>query len=180
MTDQQKNINPKIEELADNLHIILPALNRVMHQQWHTTGRGQKDIYLLLALSHRSVTQGELQERFDIPAPSLSRAIDSLFSAGLIERTVDSQDRRRQIIQITSKGEELLAQLHQISQDALIDVFADVSEEKLEIITEGCAALSTVVLEKMNGRERSQGCSETHHRTSSSHKPHHPTGEELD
>jgi len=180
MTDRQKRTNQKIEELTDSLNVVLPALNRVMHQQWHSTGRAPKDIYLLHALSHRSVTQSELQERFDIPAPSLSRVIDSLFSAGLIERTVDPQDRRRQIIRITAKGEELLAQLHRTSQDALVDVFADVSEEELEVITKGCTALSAVILEKMKGREHPHGCSETHHRSSSSDEPHHPTGEELD
>jgi DNA-binding MarR family transcriptional regulator len=54
-----------------------------------------------------------------LPAPSLTKAVDQLVSAKLIDRRADPQDRRRVLIRLTARGrrrrQQLAARLHPVT-----------------------------------------------------------------
>ena len=62
---------------------------------------------LMTALETDGLTQADLAERFTMPAYAISRAIDALVSAGLIERRADPCSRRAHNIHATEKGRAL-------------------------------------------------------------------------
>lgn len=50
----------------------------------------------------------QLSELLDIPATLLSRYLEQLSSAGLIERQIDPQDSRRTLLSLSAEGQETL------------------------------------------------------------------------
>jgi DNA-binding MarR family transcriptional regulator len=49
----------------------------------------------------------ELAEFALMPAPTLTRLIDRMATDGLVHRTVDASDRRRVLVHLTARGEDL-------------------------------------------------------------------------
>ncbi|HTR96741.1 MAG TPA: MarR family transcriptional regulator [Candidatus Acidoferrales bacterium] len=57
-------------------------------------------------------SRGEIARRVLDHAPDLTRMLDRLVRAGLVQRARSSDDARRSLARITPKGRALLAQLH--------------------------------------------------------------------
>lgn len=53
-------------------------------------------------------TLGQVAARVGRGAPAISRAIDQLVRAGLVERRADPENRRRLALRLTDSGEEML------------------------------------------------------------------------
>jgi len=52
-------------------------------------------------------TMSELAEFALMPAPTLTRLIDRMATDGLVHHTVDASDRRRVLVHLTARGEDL-------------------------------------------------------------------------
>ena len=65
---------------------------------------------LLVAIATREpATLGQVAKEVGRGAPAVSRAIDTLVRAGLVERTQDPSNRRRLALRLTDEGRERLA-----------------------------------------------------------------------
>ncbi|MEQ8587629.1 MAG: MarR family winged helix-turn-helix transcriptional regulator [Thalassobaculaceae bacterium] len=72
-------------------------------------------------------TASEIQGRSAMDKVQVSRAIARMLEAGLIDRTVDPDDRRRQTIAMTAEGERVYSEivpLAQAREAALLDGFS--------------------------------------------------------
>ena len=58
--------------------------------------------------AHQPATLGEISNALGRGAPSVSRAVETLVRAGLVERTHDPDNRRRLALRISERGEEML------------------------------------------------------------------------
>ena len=58
--------------------------------------------------SRQPATLGEIADSLGRGAPSVSRAVETLVRAGLVERTHDPNNRRRLALRISERGEEVL------------------------------------------------------------------------
>ena len=67
-------------------------------------------ILLLLAKSGRTTVR-ELAEGLDLNKPAITRGIDTLEELSLAKRSINMQDRRSPIIDVTAAGTSLLAEL---------------------------------------------------------------------
>lgn len=74
--------------------------------------------------------QHDLANLTGIGAMSVTGMIDSLEKAGLVERTIDPDDRRAKQVQITNKAHALLEDLHRIGEDVRAISRGDLSAEE--------------------------------------------------
>jgi DNA-binding MarR family transcriptional regulator len=63
---------------------------------------------------------------------TLSRIIDRLADAELVERTPDPADRRAWKLQVTEKAQPLIAKLRTLADGLIDDAFKGLSDEDLE------------------------------------------------
>lgn len=81
-----------------------------------------------------SVSQAELGRRLGLDRSDLHAVLGELEASGLIDRTPDERDRRRNTVTITRRGEAKLADLDtaiDAAQDALLAPLDDVEQIEL-------------------------------------------------
>ncbi len=96
-----------------------------------------------------TTTVAELADRMHVRVQSLTVSMNKLTEAGLIERTTDPDDRRRQLVSLTSDGVNLLTE-----DRALRDVWlARAVEEQLDETERGLLMLCVPLLERLASTE---------------------------
>lgn len=88
------------------------------------------ELTVLMCLSFRDdVHARDICEVTEQPSNTVSRAVGSLEKKGLIQRTKDSVDTRRQVLNITAEG--------RVIHDKIITLFADAESAMLAGLTQG-------------------------------------------
>ncbi|HYP86263.1 MarR family winged helix-turn-helix transcriptional regulator [Variovorax sp.] len=96
-------------------------------------GLSQALVWPLLILGRLggAVRPGVLADALGIEAPSLTRSLDQLVSAGLAERRSDPNDGRAKTIHITAVGEQVREQIEIVLRGLRAEVFDGVSDRDL-------------------------------------------------
>lgn len=76
-------------------------------------------------------SQSELADQKLGDYPNITRLVDGLQKRGLVSRQRDAQDRRKQLIYLTSAGQELLSILLPLVVEERKKVFAGISDEEI-------------------------------------------------
>lgn len=110
--------NPGLENDARELQNALSKLvrayqfrdrNRICYHDVSVT-----QCYAISALiSNKAMTAKELAAKLYLDKSTTSRAVDSLEKKGYIQRTLDPNDGRARILEVTEKGRELHARIEQ-------------------------------------------------------------------
>jgi DNA-binding MarR family transcriptional regulator len=69
----------------------------------------------------------------DIEPITLSRIVDRLEEAGLVERAADPADRRAWRLHVTAKAQPLIAKLHEVADEMIAEAFAGLEPREIEI-----------------------------------------------
>jgi DNA-binding MarR family transcriptional regulator len=77
--------------------------------------------------------QIELADMLDIEPITLSRIVDRLEEAGLVERVADPADRRAWRLHVTAKAQPLVAKLTDLADEMIAEAFAGIDPEHIEI-----------------------------------------------
>jgi DNA-binding MarR family transcriptional regulator len=94
---------------ATELRESMMALNRQLRRHRPDHGLTLSQLELLSEVSRTGVrTPAELAVRMHVRAQSLTDSINELGGRGLISRRSDPADRRRQLVEITQHGTDLL------------------------------------------------------------------------
>ena len=80
-----------------------------------------------------SLRQTDLADMLDIEPITLTRIIDRLQEAGLVERTPDPTDRRAWRLHVTSKAEPVVEKLRAIANEMTADAFAGIDPKDIEV-----------------------------------------------
>lgn len=119
---------------ATELRESIVAVNQQMRRHRPDHGLTLSQMQLLAEVSRAGVTTpAELSVRLQVRVQSLTDSINALEGRDLIERRPDEIDRRRQLIEITAAGTELLeadraerdAWLHATMRDNLSELEFD-------------------------------------------------------
>src|SRR4051794_24478304 len=117
-------------------------------QMWGADGpreradRARRQLLVSIA-THEPATPGQVAQEAGRGAPAVSRSVDALVRAGLVERTQDPNNRRRLALRLTDEGRErlskptagstnLLAKLERLAHSELRAV-----ERAIEILERG-------------------------------------------
>ena len=117
-------------EIAETAHALRKAFDRravglgVTRAQWK----------VLFQLERQpNLRQIELADMLDVEPITLSRIIDRLEEAGLVERIADPSDRRAWRLHITTKARPLVERLRAVADDMIAEAFAGTDPKDIEI-----------------------------------------------
>jgi DNA-binding MarR family transcriptional regulator len=117
-------------EIGETAHALRKAFDRravglgVTRAQWKV---------LFRLTRHPGMRQIELADLLDIEAITLSRIVDRLEEAGLVERVADPADRRAWRLHVTAKAQPLVEKLRALADEMTADAFAGIDPEDIEI-----------------------------------------------
>jgi len=132
-------------DAADQLHSAAIHLLRRLRVRDRESGIGPAQLSALSVLvfgGPRSL--GELAEAEQVRAPTMSRIVSGLERAGLIERHV-TEDRRRRRLQATAQGTKILWEGRQRRVESLARAFLLLSEDQQKQLGELTSLLEQVV-----------------------------------
>ena len=121
---------------------LMRARERVMEPVRRMLSRSgiseQKWRVLRVLAEHGSQDTTTLAERACISPPSLTRILQNMEDQGLARRRMDPEDRRRQLVRITKRGRDLIAehaaQAAEIVQGYRARLGADRYEQLLDLL----------------------------------------------
>jgi DNA-binding MarR family transcriptional regulator len=117
-------------EIGETAHALRKAFDRravglgVTRAQWKV---------LFRLARNPGMRQIELADMLDIEPITLSRIVDRLEEAGLVERVADPSDRRAWRLHVTARAQPLIAKLRAIADDLIADAFAGIDPKDIEI-----------------------------------------------
>ncbi|MDH6180776.1 MarR family transcriptional regulator for hemolysin [Microbacteriaceae bacterium SG_E_30_P1] len=121
MADRESNtpLGPTSPDLGWSLSVILRKWHERVEQALADVPHGTRGYEILTVISQNEPpTQSGLAKHLNIDKTVMPYVLDSLESAGLLERRIDPQDRRARRITITPRGESVLSELHTAVREA--------------------------------------------------------------
>ena len=118
-------------EIAETAHALRKAFDRravgmgVTRAQWKVLFRLERQ---------PGLRQIELADMLDIEPITLSRILDRLEEAGLVERSADPADRRAWRLHVTAKAQPLIEKLRALADEMIAEAFAGIDPEHIEIM----------------------------------------------
>jgi DNA-binding MarR family transcriptional regulator len=120
-------------EIAETAHALRKAFDRraiglgVTRAQWK----------VLFRLTRQpGMRQIELADKLDVEPITLSRIIDRLEEAGLVERIADPADRRAWRLHVTARAQPLVEKLRGVADEMIAEAFAGIDPKHIEITRE--------------------------------------------
>lgn len=117
-------------EIGETAHALRKAFDRravglgVTRAQWK----------VLFRLTRKpGLRQTELADMLEIEPITLSRIVDKLEEAGLVERRPDPTDRRAWRLHVTAEAQPLVAKLKGVADDMIAEAFAGIDPEDIQI-----------------------------------------------
>ena len=102
-------VRPETLDTADRLHsVAIHLLRRVRREDTESGVPGPQLSALSVIVFRGPLTLGALATAEQVRPPTMTRIVASLEAAGLVERTVDPQDRRSAQVRATPLGEQVL------------------------------------------------------------------------
>jgi len=116
-------------EIGETAHALRKAFDRkaiglgVTRAQWR----------VLMKLSRQpGIRQVELADLLDIEPITLSRIVDRLQEAGLVERSSDPADRRAWRLGVTQKAQPIMKRLKAVGSDLIDHAFDGIDPKDIE------------------------------------------------
>ena len=122
------------------METILPEIGETAHALRKAFGRRAASLgvtgaqwKVLFKLTLRpGLRQTDLADMLDIEPITLTRIIDRLQEAGLVERASDPADRRAWRLHVTAKAQPVVGKLRGIAEEMTADTFAGVDPKDVE------------------------------------------------
>ena len=92
-----------------------------------------------------SLSLNKLSESLTLDKSTMSRTVDNLVNAGLVERQVDKEDRRYTKITLTAKGTEMVEVINSSMKEYFEKVMNSIPEEKRGVVIAALPYLLTAV-----------------------------------
>src|ERR1700752_4632239 len=99
------------------LHVVMLTMRTVsadMRRYRHSIAPGQ--LSSLMKISAGPCTMGELARHLAVSLPTVSKSIDMLVRRGWVERLVNRADRRRTMLRLTGKGNQVLTEIKRATE----------------------------------------------------------------
>lgn len=145
-----KQINQSLREWMD---IFMHRSMRGWSQFAKSTGLSMPQFSILMQLHHKGPCgMSQISERFDISNAAASQLAEKLVQSEYIERAEDPNDRRAKVLQLTSKGKELISAGVEERYRWLNELMKNLSADEKSKVNEGLNIL-TEAAKKMESRE---------------------------
>lgn len=119
-----------LPEIGETAHALRKAFTR-RAASVGVTGAQWKVLFKLTLKP--DLRQTDLADLLDIEPITLTRIIDRLQEAGLVERTPDPTDRRAWRLHVTAKAQPVVEKLRAIANEMTAEVFAGIDPKDIEM-----------------------------------------------
>jgi DNA-binding MarR family transcriptional regulator len=126
--------------MSDSIGFLLSDVSRLMRRRFDERARAlgaTRTQWKALAHVGRNegLHQSALAELLEVEPITLTRMVDRLEEAGLVERRRDPADRRAWQLFLTEKSHPVLERMHDIAGDLTASALAGVSSDELAQLT---------------------------------------------
>lgn len=130
----------KQELLGTTVGKLRNKLHRLMKQRYASEAETKMTVEEFILLNMIKAKTDQILQNIAIVTGKnksvVMRMIDSLEKKGLAKRTVNPDDRRENLLSITSKGEEVVTQYQEIEKRLSLELLKDIEPEKVTIFFE--------------------------------------------
>ncbi|OGO40042.1 MAG: hypothetical protein A2147_07005 [Chloroflexi bacterium RBG_16_57_8] len=137
-----------IDRILENLSAVLPVFHKKllkMNLGGVTGDLTRLHLGIMGMLREGSLPVSELARMTVIPKPQMTRLIDQLVKAGIVERRADSADRRVINIALTEYGRVLAEDVKRKVQESIRTDLAGLAPEELAEMAKALEALRRIV-----------------------------------
>lgn len=132
--------------LAAELRIALMRSVRRIRQEKSSEAISDGQYSVLAWLDGRGpMTPGELADAEHVQPPSMTRTVNALVDAGLVERAGHPDDKRQVLVVLTDAGRREVAETRKRRDAWLAQRLADLSAEEREVLARAAGILRRVV-----------------------------------
>lgn len=122
------NYNKKAEEIFETL----TKRKKYIGELSSNISQGESGVLLYLLNVNSNVSQSELSEKLGVTMPRIVAVINTLQKKELIEKNVDSTDKRKSIISITNKGKDNIIKKRKDAIKFIENVIKELDEQEIE------------------------------------------------
>lgn len=122
------NYNKKAEEIFETL----TKRKKYIGELSSNISQGESGVLLYLLNVNSNVSQSELSEKLGVTMPRIVAVINTLQKKKLIEKNVDSTDKRKSIISITNKGKDNIIKKKKDAIKFIENVIKELDEQEIE------------------------------------------------
>ena len=120
-------------------YAFIALVNRSLRQ--HDLSAAGRETLAVLDGAEGPLSPGVIAERLIVTAATITTVLDTLERRGMVERTIDQADRRRQLVSITPAGRQAV--------DAFLPQIVTIQTELMRGFTEDERAQLTSYLDRM-------------------------------
>ena len=143
--------------LEERLSDLLAQADHLMTERLYAQARWRRigviEWRVLAILTHQDgLTMSELAQRVLTKQPTLTKAVDRMERAGLVQRRTPDQDRRRTLVLLTEQGRQTAGPLvaeSRAQESAVVSEQGEASMRQLRV-------LLRQLIDRMTGSERSE------------------------
>ena len=112
---------------------------------------GDAQTWVLHALHKGPQVSTALARRFNVTTPTMTAIVEALVAKGYVERTPDTEDRRRIILTLTAAGSEMSEQVHAHVCQALARFLSPLSHEQLKDVVQAFSHIRSLLPDDNTG-----------------------------
>jgi len=148
--------------LEERLSDLLAQADHLMTERLYAQARWRRvgiiEWRVMAILLHQDgLTMSELAQRVLTKQPTLTKAVDRMERAGLVQRRTPDQDRRRTLVLLTDRGREVATPLvaeSRAQESAVVSEHGEANVRQLRV-------LLRQLIDRMTGNERSEAAHTT-------------------
>jgi DNA-binding MarR family transcriptional regulator len=130
------------DEVVEQLRLVLRGLHIAAAPAWLELGLTLGQMRCLFAVkAGGTLTVSALAARLGVGLPAASTVSDQLVKLEYIDRTADPHDRRRALLRVTAKGDEVVTGVREGHHQVLGSWLDGLSDDELERLRAGMGPL---------------------------------------
>ena len=150
---------PRLRDFRAVLRVLEREVGSALQGQGECCGVTSAQCHVLLELEGAGcVNLTGLSARLELDKSTLSRTVDGLVQAGLVDRSADPENRRQQVICLSAVGKERVAGINGLCDAAYATVFNHIPVEKYDQVIESVGLLARALV-RARKEEPQDGCS---------------------
>ncbi len=134
-TDEREDIIEAASEVIDTVLIGMREFRRQMRKVRPADLSIVQFRVLAFLNRNKGASLSELADHIGLVLPSMSKTVDWLVKRGLVTRHISTIDRRRVMLELTSKGTEIFRTVRKAAEERISEKLAELSsDERIAVI----------------------------------------------
>jgi DNA-binding MarR family transcriptional regulator len=135
------------QQVAHQILQTFPLVMRIVAAEVRRTEHtvAPAHLGLLVMLGHCPRSLGELAEKQGVSLPTMSKSVSTLSERGWVTRVQSQSDRRVMIVELTSLGEQVLADVQARTERRVAEMLSELAPAELERLSTGVEVLKRVL-----------------------------------